>query len=83
MSPHYVAAASSPLLVFARRLSVRLPARWADLSEPGYGVALLNDSKYGHATHGNVMRLTLLRYGASARSAPPSAPEGPSALLSC
>lgn len=35
--------------------------RFADLSEYGYGVALLNDCKYGHATHGNVMRLTLLR----------------------
>ncbi|GFR42445.1 hypothetical protein Agub_g3352 [Astrephomene gubernaculifera] len=35
--------------------------KWADLGEPGYGVALLNDCKYGHATHGNVMRLTLLR----------------------
>lgn len=37
--------------------------KWADLSESGYGVSLLNDSKYGHATHGNVMRLSLLRSG--------------------
>ncbi len=35
--------------------------RFADLSEPDYGVALLNDCKYGHATHGGIMRLTLLR----------------------
>ncbi len=35
--------------------------RWADLSEGGYGVSLLNDCKYGHDVHGNVMRLTLLR----------------------
>ncbi|MCC7519837.1 MAG: alpha-mannosidase [Verrucomicrobiae bacterium] len=35
--------------------------RWADFSEPGFGVALLNDSKYGHAVHGHVMRLSLLR----------------------
>ncbi|HWW54007.1 MAG TPA: glycoside hydrolase family 38 C-terminal domain-containing protein, partial [Acidimicrobiales bacterium] len=35
--------------------------RWADLSEPGYGVALLNDGKYGYDIHGNVMRLSLLR----------------------
>ena len=35
--------------------------RWADLGEPGYGVALLNDCKYGHDIHGNVMRLSLLR----------------------
>ena len=34
---------------------------WADLSEEGFGVALLNDSKYGHAVHGNVLRLSLLR----------------------
>jgi alpha-mannosidase len=35
--------------------------RWADLSETGYGVALLNDSKYGYDIHGNVLRLSLLR----------------------
>ncbi|SDU27273.1 alpha-mannosidase [Verrucomicrobium sp. GAS474] len=35
--------------------------KWADLSEPAYGVALLNDSKYGYACHGNVLRLSLLR----------------------
>ncbi|CAG8501332.1 3725_t:CDS:10, partial [Dentiscutata erythropus] len=35
--------------------------KFADLSEYGYGVALLNDCKYGYATHGNVMRLSLLR----------------------
>lgn len=35
--------------------------KWADLSEPGYGVALLNDCKYGHDIQGNVMRLSLLR----------------------
>jgi alpha-mannosidase len=35
--------------------------RWADLSEAGYGVALLNDSKYGYDIRGNVMRLSLLR----------------------
>jgi alpha-mannosidase len=35
--------------------------KWADLSEGDYGVALLNNSKYGYDIHGNVMRLTLLR----------------------
>ena len=35
--------------------------RWADLSETGYGVALLNDSKYGYDIRGHVMRLSLLR----------------------
>jgi alpha-mannosidase len=35
--------------------------RWADLGEAGYGVALLNDCKYGHDISGSVMRLSLLR----------------------
>jgi alpha-mannosidase len=35
--------------------------RWVDLSEGDYGVALLNDCKYGHDARDNVMRLTLLR----------------------
>ncbi|MCX7049130.1 MAG: glycosyl hydrolase-related protein [Candidatus Sumerlaeota bacterium] len=34
---------------------------WADLSEAGYGVSLLNDCKYGHDIQGNCMRLSLLR----------------------
>lgn len=35
--------------------------KWADLSENGYGVSILNDSKYGFSTAGNMMRLSLLR----------------------
>jgi alpha-mannosidase len=35
--------------------------RWADLSEGGYGVSLLNDCKYGYDCHGSLLRLTLLR----------------------
>ncbi len=35
--------------------------KWMDFSEPGFGVALLNDSKYGCAVHGRTMRLSLLR----------------------
>ena len=35
--------------------------KWADLSENGYGVSIINDSKYGFATCGNMMRLSLLR----------------------
>jgi len=35
--------------------------KWADLSEATYGVSILNDSKYGFAVAGNVMRLSLLR----------------------
>ncbi|KAH9883251.1 glycoside hydrolase family 38 protein [Xylariomycetidae sp. FL2044] len=35
--------------------------KFADLSEHGYGVSILNDCKYGFATCGNLMRLSLLR----------------------
>ncbi|MCA9886324.1 MAG: alpha-mannosidase, partial [Anaerolineae bacterium] len=35
--------------------------KWADLSEGNYGVALLNDSKYGYDVLHNVMRLSLLK----------------------
>lgn len=35
--------------------------KFADLSENGYGVSILNDCKYGFATCGNLMRLSLLR----------------------
>ncbi len=37
--------------------------RWGDLSEGDYGVALLNDGKYGYDIRGNVLRLTLLKSG--------------------
>ncbi|MCE5198916.1 glycosyl hydrolase-related protein, partial [bacterium] len=35
--------------------------RWADLSESGYGVSVLNDCKYGWDIKDNVIRLSLLR----------------------
>jgi len=35
--------------------------KWADLSEKEYGVAILNDCKYGHKIHKNVIDLALLR----------------------
>ncbi|WEK51464.1 MAG: glycoside hydrolase family 38 C-terminal domain-containing protein [Candidatus Kaistia colombiensis] len=35
--------------------------RFADLSEPGFGVALLNNGKYGHSIKGNTLGLSLLR----------------------
>ncbi len=37
--------------------------RFADLSERNYGVALLNDCKYGYDVKGNLLRLSLLRSG--------------------
>jgi alpha-mannosidase len=35
--------------------------RWADLSEPNYGVSLLNIGKYGYNVNGNVLGISLLR----------------------
>jgi alpha-mannosidase len=35
--------------------------KWVDLSQGEYGVALLNDCKYGHKVKGGVMELALLR----------------------
>ena len=35
--------------------------RFADLSEPGFGLALLNNAKYGHSARANVLGLSLLR----------------------
>ena len=35
--------------------------RFADLSEPGYGAALLNDGRYGHHALGGELGLSLLR----------------------
>ena len=35
--------------------------KYCDLSEYDYGVALLNDCKYGHDVHDGIMRLTLLK----------------------
>ncbi len=48
--------------------------KWADLSEGNYGVALLNDSKYGHDVHGQTLRLTLLR---ACQPPAPNADRGP------
>jgi len=35
--------------------------RFVDLSEPGFGLALLNDGKYGHSARGGVLGLSLVR----------------------
>ncbi len=35
--------------------------KWIAFSEPGCGVALFTDSKYGYSTFGNLMRISLLR----------------------
>jgi alpha-mannosidase len=44
------------------KAKVEVPAeKWADLSDTGYGVSLLNRSKYGYDIKGSLMRLSLLR----------------------
>lgn len=35
--------------------------KWADISEDGYGVSILNDCKYGYSCLGNTMTLSLLK----------------------
>jgi alpha-mannosidase len=35
--------------------------KWVDLSDGCYGVALLNDCKYGHKVHENILDINLLR----------------------
>ena len=35
--------------------------QWVDLSEPGKGVSLLNDCKYGHSAKGNRLGLSLIK----------------------
>ncbi|MEL6207076.1 MAG: glycoside hydrolase family 38 C-terminal domain-containing protein, partial [Pseudomonadota bacterium] len=35
--------------------------KWADLSEGNYGVALLNDCKYGYDVRGDTLRLSLIK----------------------
>jgi alpha-mannosidase len=34
---------------------------WVDLSEPSYGVSVLNNGKYGHSANGNILGISLLR----------------------
>lgn len=38
--------------------------KWSDMSEHSYGVALLNDGKYGYGAHENELSLTLIKGGA-------------------
>ena len=48
------------------RAAFEVPAlRWSDLSEPGYGVSLITDSKYGYSVRDGVMTVSLLKSGTS------------------
>lgn len=44
--------------------------KWADVSEGGYGVSILNDCKYGHDIHDGKMTLSLVKSG-FCRTRPP------------
>ena len=35
--------------------------RWVDVAEPGFGVAVLNDGRYGHCLYDGGVRVSLLR----------------------
>lgn len=35
--------------------------KWVDISDNNYGVALLNDCKYGHSAEGTTLKLTMLK----------------------
>ena len=60
--PYGTIQRSTQMLNSWERARVEVPAaRWADLSGHGYGVSLLNRSKYGYDIKGNTMRLSLLR----------------------
>ena len=37
--------------------------KWVDMADNNYGVALLNDCKYGYSTEGNTIKLTMLKCG--------------------
>lgn len=39
--------------------------KWADFGEAGYGVALMNDCKYGYDIHDSIMRMSLIKCGTS------------------
>ena len=37
--------------------------KWADISDNGYGMALMNDCKYGYSAHNSTLSMTLLKCG--------------------
>ncbi|HTP80640.1 MAG TPA: glycoside hydrolase family 38 C-terminal domain-containing protein [Bacteroidota bacterium] len=60
--PYGTIERSTQLRTTWERAKTEVPVqRWADLSANGYGVSLLNRSKYGYDVKGNTLRLSLLR----------------------
>lgn len=37
--------------------------QWADYSETGYGVSLMNDCKYGYSARGHILGMSLIKCG--------------------
>src|ERR1700760_3591976 len=54
----YTFSLSASKVTLATYPAVRI--KFADLSEYGYGVAILSESKYGFSCQGNVLRISLL-----------------------
>ena len=52
---------SARFALSARATNPAVVVRFADLSEYGYGVAILSESKYGFSCQSNVFRISLLR----------------------
>ena len=52
---------SLPVSEVVRATNPAVFVKYADLSEYGYGVAILSESKYGFSCQGNVLRISLLR----------------------
>ena len=60
--PYGEIARSTQMNTSWQKAKVEVPAeRWADVSNSGYGISLLNKSKCGYDIKGNVLRLSLLR----------------------
>jgi alpha-mannosidase len=60
--PYGTIRRSTGMVTSIEKARVEVPAsRWADLSSSSYGVALLNNAKYGYDIKGQTMRLSLLR----------------------
>jgi len=53
--------ADTNLLIVSFCASSLRRSLYFEVSEHGYGIALITDSKYGYAVQGNMMRISLLR----------------------
>ncbi len=75
------ASIARPTRPTTRRDSARFETpmqQWVDASTRGYGVALVNDSKYGYSAHGDTIFVSLLR---SPKSPDPQADMGTHAFV--